>query len=58
MKGTMRKESVEPGRLLKLIDGFRGRRVAVFGDLIVDEFIYGEIARVSRELCFVHHRRT
>ena len=24
-------------------------RVAVFGDLIVDEFIYGEIARVSRE---------
>ena len=24
-------------------------RVAVFGDLLVDEFIYGEIARVSRE---------
>ena len=36
-------------RLLQLVDGFAGLRVAVFGDLIVDEFIYGEIARVSRE---------
>jgi D-glycero-beta-D-manno-heptose-7-phosphate kinase len=34
---------------MALIDGFRGQRVGVFGDLIVDEFIYGEIARVSRE---------
>jgi len=41
--------SVDPGRLLELIDAFTGVRVAVFGDLIVDEFIYGEIARVSRE---------
>jgi rfaE bifunctional protein kinase chain/domain len=36
-------------RLLALLDRFAGVRVAVFGDLIVDEFIYGEIARVSRE---------
>jgi D-glycero-beta-D-manno-heptose-7-phosphate kinase len=36
-------------RLLGLIDRFAAVRVAVFGDLIVDEFIYGEIARVSRE---------
>jgi rfaE bifunctional protein kinase chain/domain len=36
-------------RLLELIDRFARVRVAVFGDLIVDEFIYGEIARVSRE---------
>ncbi len=40
---------VDPGRLLQLIDGFARVRVAVFGDLIVDEFIYGDIARVSRE---------
>ena len=40
---------VDPGRLLHLIDGFARVRVAVFGDLIVDEFIYGDIARVSRE---------
>ena len=40
---------VDSGRLLELIDRFAGVRTAVFGDLIVDEFIYGEIARVSRE---------
>ena len=32
-----------------LIDGFASRRVLVVGDLIADEFIYGEVARVSRE---------
>jgi rfaE bifunctional protein kinase chain/domain len=36
-------------RLLALIDGFANRRVLVVGDLIADEFIYGEVARVSRE---------
>jgi rfaE bifunctional protein kinase chain/domain len=36
-------------RLLELIDTFAGTRVAIFGDLIVDEFIYGQISRVSRE---------
>ena len=44
-----RNSSANPARLLELIDGFTGLRVAVFGDLIVDEFIYGDIARVSRE---------
>ncbi|MEO8257247.1 MAG: PfkB family carbohydrate kinase [Acidobacteriota bacterium] len=36
-------------RLLALIDGFGDRRVLVVGDIIADEFIYGEISRVSRE---------
>src|ERR1700741_3731309 len=36
-------------RLLSLIDGFSNRRVLVVGDIIADEFIYGEVARVSRE---------
>ncbi len=36
-------------RLLGLVDGFSSRRVLVIGDLIADEFIYGEVARVSRE---------
>jgi rfaE bifunctional protein kinase chain/domain len=40
---------VDGQRLLELLGRFSGLRVAVFGDLIVDEFIYGEIARVSRE---------
>lgn len=36
-------------RLRALIDGFGARRVLIVGDLIADEFIYGEVARVSRE---------
>ena len=36
-------------RLLEVVRGFRGRRVAVLGDLIADEFVYGRVARVSRE---------
>ncbi len=49
--------SIHPGpgeaerreRLLALIDGFTSRRVLVVGDIIADEFIYGEVARMSRE---------
>ena len=40
---------IDAGRLIELVDRFEGLRVAVFGDLIVDEFIYGDIGRVSRE---------
>jgi len=36
-------------RLLALVDGFSSRCLLVVGDLIADEFIYGEVARVSRE---------
>ena len=36
-------------RLLSIVDDFAGVRVAVLGDLLVDEFIYGRISRVSRE---------
>src|SRR3954467_13887262 len=36
-------------RLLSLVDGFSSRRLLIVGDLIADEFIYGEVARVSRE---------
>src|SRR5687768_16802463 len=36
-------------RLRELIAAGKGKRVVVFGDLIADEFVYGRIARVSRE---------
>jgi rfaE bifunctional protein kinase chain/domain len=36
-------------RLLHIVDTFATRTVAVFGDLIADQFLYGQIARVSRE---------
>ena len=35
--------------MLDLVDAFQSARVTVFGDLLADEFIYGEVARVSRE---------
>ena len=41
--------SSEAGRLLALLETLAGRRVVIAGDLIADEFIYGDIARVSRE---------
>ncbi len=36
-------------RLLSLIDAITQRQVAVIGDVIADEFIYGQLSRVSRE---------
>jgi rfaE bifunctional protein kinase chain/domain len=42
-------ESERRERLLELLDGFAGRRILVVGDLIADEFIYGRVARLSRE---------
>src|SRR5882762_3220682 len=42
-------EAERKERLLGLVDGFSSRRVLVIGDLIADEFIYGEVSRVSRE---------
>jgi rfaE bifunctional protein kinase chain/domain len=48
---SLRGAGLPPGyeRLIRLVDRFAGRRVAVVGDLIADEFIYGRIDRVSRE---------
>jgi rfaE bifunctional protein kinase chain/domain len=40
---------VDSAQLLALIDALRGRRVAVVGDVVADEFVYGRVARVSRE---------
>jgi rfaE bifunctional protein kinase chain/domain len=34
---------------LALIEALAGRRVAVVGDIVADEFVYGRVARVSRE---------
>ena len=38
-----------PERLLALIDRFSRCRIVVLGDLLADEFVYGRVARVSRE---------
>lgn len=44
-----------------LIERWQGLRVAVWGDFVADEFVHGEIARVSREapvLILKQHART
>jgi rfaE bifunctional protein kinase chain/domain len=39
----------EKERLLKIIDDFSHKSVAVWGDLILDEYLYGTTRRISRE---------
>jgi D-glycero-beta-D-manno-heptose-7-phosphate kinase len=48
------------GGLSGLVRGFEGRRVLVVGDLIADQFVSGEIRRVSREapVMILRHERT
>ena len=36
-------------RYFSLIDALAGCRVAVIGDVVADEFVYGQVSRVSRE---------
>src|SRR3954465_6125863 len=48
-------------RLLRIIDQFPRVTVAAIADLVADEFVFGEIARVSREapvLILKHRERT
>jgi D-glycero-beta-D-manno-heptose-7-phosphate kinase len=40
---------LDPADVLALIEELPGHRVAVIGDAIADEFVYGRVARVSRE---------
>ena len=40
---------VDSAQLLALVGALRGRTVAVIGDVVADEFVYGRVARVSRE---------
>jgi D-glycero-beta-D-manno-heptose-7-phosphate kinase len=43
-----------------IIDRFKGKRLVVFGDLVADVFVYGEISRISREapVLILNHRET
>ncbi len=45
----MSKVNREVERYRRLVDSFRGKTITVLGDLVADEFVYGEISRVSRE---------
>jgi rfaE bifunctional protein kinase chain/domain len=39
----------ERSRLQEIIDRFAGKKIAVWGDFILDEYLYGKTRRISRE---------
>lgn len=45
----MRRRSVSVERLSEVVSGFSGCRIAVIGDLILDEFVWGNVERISPE---------
>lgn len=55
------KHNKESERLRKIVEAFPSVTVTVLGDLVADEFIFGEISRVSREapvLILKHRERS
>src|SRR5215467_2585008 len=58
---SMTKLPKESERLLKIVESFSRVTVTVLGDMVADEFVVGEISRVSREapvLILRHRERT
>ena len=57
----MMKHLKEADRLRRIVETFPNITVTVLGDLVADEFVFGEISRVSREapvLILKHRERT
>jgi D-glycero-beta-D-manno-heptose-7-phosphate kinase len=57
----MPRTSHESNHLRKIVEAFPRVTVAVLGDMVADEFVFGEISRVSREapvLILRHRERT
>src|SRR5947209_5780243 len=51
----------EAARLKKIVEAFPNLTITVLGDMVADEFVFGEISRVSREapvLILRHRERT
>ena len=58
---TMTKHPSESDKLRKIVEAFPKLTITVLGDLVADEFVFGEISRVSREapvLILKHRDRT
>ncbi|HYL17015.1 MAG TPA: PfkB family carbohydrate kinase [Terriglobales bacterium] len=58
---AMNKHHKQSDRLKKIVESFPKVTVTVVGDLVADEFVFGEISRVSREapvLILKHRERT
>jgi rfaE bifunctional protein kinase chain/domain len=54
----MKKEASQGERLARIVESFPNVAVTVLGDLVADEFVFGEISRVSREapVLILRHR--
>ena len=52
--------SVDLTRLLDIVAAFARQTICVVGDFVLDEFVSGEISRVSREapVLILRHRRS
>ena len=60
-KSAVRSERLpDLSRLLDLVSAFSRQTILVLGDLVVDEYVTGEISRVSREapVLILRHRQT
>ena len=57
-RSNMTKHPKEADRLRKIVESFPKITVTVLGDLVADEFVFGEISRVSREapVLILRHR--
>jgi rfaE bifunctional protein kinase chain/domain len=53
-------DAADLARLTDLIDSFPRQTIVVLGDFVADEFVFGEISRVSREapVLIIRHRET
>src|SRR5438067_9465540 len=61
LKIRMTQHPKQSERLKKIVESFPKVTITVVGDLVADEFVFGEIARVSREapvLILKHRERT
>ena len=58
--GSLTAAMEQASRLSEIVGRFRGRRVAVLADLVSDEFVFGDIERISREapVLILRHRKT
>ncbi len=59
-KGQRGADAVDLSRLLELIASFPRQTITVIGDFVVDEYVTGEISRVSREapVLILRHQKT
>lgn len=55
-----RSTSVDLTRLMDIVGSFSRKKICVVGDMVLDEFVSGEISRVSREapVLILRHRKT